>query len=268
MALNGYVKLHRRLLEWEWYDDMPVKSVFLDLLLRATHYEREWRGIRLKPGQVPTSTIGISRSTGLSEQQVKTALRKLIKTGEISKESTNKYSIITIEKWGDYQIDEVETNQQITNNQPSSNHQSTINQPQLKNEKNEKKNIYSASCEEIVGYLNDKVGTQYRPNSKATVRLIKARLNDKFTVDDFKTVIDKKVAEWKGTEFEKFLKPDTLFGSKFEGYLNQTGTRNQPKPKSNQMTIEPPRYPEFKPDPKVDTVQMPAEIRDRLREMF
>ena len=72
----------------------------------------------------------------------------------------------------------------------------------------------------IVGYLNEKAGTKYRHSSKKTQSCIHARFEDGFTVDDFKTVIDKKCAEWIGTDFEKFLRPETLFGPKFENYLN------------------------------------------------
>lgn len=72
----------------------------------------------------------------------------------------------------------------------------------------------------IVGYLNEKAGTKYRHTSQKTQACIRARFEDGFTVDDFKTVIDKKCAEWIGTDFEKFLRPETLFGPKFENYLN------------------------------------------------
>ena len=68
--------------------------------------------------------------------------------------------------------------------------------------------------------MNEKAGTSYKENSKLTRRYISARLAEGFTVEDFKTVITKKVADWKGTEWEKFLRPETLFGTKFESYLN------------------------------------------------
>ena len=74
---------------------------------------------------------------------------------------------------------------------------------------------------EIINYLNSATSSNYRYQSKATQRLINARLNDGFTVDDFKAVIDKKTKEWKGTEMEKYIRPETLFGTKFESYLNQ-----------------------------------------------
>ena len=75
--------------------------------------------------------------------------------------------------------------------------------------------------EDIIDYLNQKAGTHFRHSSADTKKHIKARFNDGFTLEDFKAVIDKKVKEWKGTDMEKFLRPATLFGTKFEGYLNQ-----------------------------------------------
>lgn len=80
---------------------------------------------------------------------------------------------------------------------------------------------------EIVNYLNAVAGKQYRHTTKKTRRLIKARYNENFRFQDFKNVIDKKAAEWKHGTMEKYLRPETLFGTKFEGYLNQeTGTQN------------------------------------------
>ena len=79
----------------------------------------------------------------------------------------------------------------------------------------------------IISYLNQKAGTNYKPSSKKTKTCIHARLSEGFTLDDFKTVIDKKCAEWIGTDFETYLRPETLFGTKFEGYLNAKA-RKQP----------------------------------------
>jgi len=81
--------------------------------------------------------------------------------------------------------------------------------------------VFAKLVREVIEHLNMLAGTCYRPSGQATRRLIQARTNDGFTLNDFKTVIDKKVTEWKGTDYEKFLRPETLFGSKFEGYLNQ-----------------------------------------------
>ena len=84
----------------------------------------------------------------------------------------------------------------------------------------------------IVEYLNQKAGTKYKHTTKKTHSLIHARLSEGFTIDDFKTVIDKKCAEWLGTDMEKFLRPETLFGTKFESYLNAKQSKPN-KAKSN-----------------------------------
>lgn len=84
---------------------------------------------------------------------------------------------------------------------------------------------------DIVSYLNEKAGTNYKPTTKKTQALIKARFSEKFTLEDFKAVIDIKAAEWLGTEMQKYLRPETLFGTKFESYLNQKSAgKAEPQP--------------------------------------
>lgn len=77
-----------------------------------------------------------------------------------------------------------------------------------------------AKVAEVVQALNETVGSHYRPTSNATRKHVLARLREGFTVDECKEVIRKKAEEWGGTEMAKYLRPETLFGSKFEGYLN------------------------------------------------
>lgn len=81
---------------------------------------------------------------------------------------------------------------------------------------------------EIVNYLNDVANTSYRASTKKTQQLIKSRWNEGFRLDDFKKVIDIKVSEWlNDSKMNKFLRPETLFGTKFESYLNQKdGVKN------------------------------------------
>ena len=88
--------------------------------------------------------------------------------------------------------------------------------------KEEEKKIYI----DVVAYLNEKAGTKYRASSEKTKEKIRARVAEGFTLEDFKTVIDNKCAEWVNTDYAKFLRPETLFGPKFEGYLNQKGVSN------------------------------------------
>lgn len=81
------------------------------------------------------------------------------------------------------------------------------------------KNIYNADSDSVIDYLNEKANTNYR-HADGNRKFISARLKEGFSVDDCKTVIDKKCQDWLGTEYEQYLRPKTLFGNKFEGYLN------------------------------------------------
>ena len=142
--------------------------------------------------------------------------------------------VITIPNWGKHQtLDQIENKKAYMKNymkeyrekqkalvgktNSKTNSKANVRQADKDIDKNENK-INNINI--IVDYLNQKAGTSYKPNSKNTVKHINARLTDGFTVDDFKTVIDKKCAEWKGTDMEQYLRPETLFGTKFESYLN------------------------------------------------
>lgn len=91
------------------------------------------------------------------------------------------------------------------------------------------KHLILSETEEILAFLNEKAHTAYRATTRKTQSLIEARLKEGFTVEDFKKVISNKCAEWMGTEWEKFLRPETLFGTKFENYLNAPPRRSGQK---------------------------------------
>jgi len=134
---KGWIKLHRSLLDWEWYTDQNTTRLFIHLLLRANHKEKKWRGNLIKPGQVLTGRKALSEETGLSEQQVRTSLNKLKSTNEITIISTKSHSMITVSAWDSHQQDNQQDNQRATNEQPTSNQQVTTNK-NVKNGNNEK----------------------------------------------------------------------------------------------------------------------------------
>lgn len=90
------------------------------------------------------------------------------------------------------------------------------------------------TVKDIVDFLNQQADCRYKADTPKTVSLIKARMAEGFTVEDFKTVINHMVAEWKGTDMEKFLRPETLFGTKFESYLNRKPKQNNSQPAQKQ----------------------------------
>ena len=100
---NGFVKLYRSFLDWEWYLDMPTKVLFLHLLLKANFMDFKWQGEQYRAGQCIVSIASLSLATGLSVQQVRTALSKLIKSRDITKHSRGKFTVITVNNWDKYQ---------------------------------------------------------------------------------------------------------------------------------------------------------------------
>lgn len=116
----GWLKLHRSMLKWEWYGDLPCRVLFMHLLLIANHEDERWQGIVVKAGQRVTSLEKLAKETGLSLQSVRTAIAKLKSTGELTDESTSKYRIITVGKWAEYQGQQQAINKQATGEQQQS----------------------------------------------------------------------------------------------------------------------------------------------------
>lgn len=113
---------------------------------------------------------------------------------------------------------------------PADEPQPLINEPQAPAQPKE-----PDPTEEVVNHLNRRAGTQYKPTTANTRKLVKARLKEGFTVEDMKLVIDKKCADWlNNPEMARFLRPNTLFGNKFEGYLN---ARTPIRPNANAAAI-------------------------------
>ena len=99
----GFIQLHRKLLEWEWYHDVNTFKLFLHLLIKANFENKKWQGIEIKRGQLVTSIKHLSIESGLTEKQVRTSLDKLIKTKEVGKQSTSQNTTLTILSYDLYQ---------------------------------------------------------------------------------------------------------------------------------------------------------------------
>ena len=101
--MNGYLKLHRSLLAWEWYDDLSVCRLWIHLLLRSNFTPGTWHGIPYGRGELITSLPSLSSETGLSVKQVRTALGKLKKTGEITCRGAGTGTLVAVANWDKYQ---------------------------------------------------------------------------------------------------------------------------------------------------------------------
>lgn len=139
--MSGYIKLHRKFLQWGWFDDRNTRDVFLYLLLTACWHEDEWQGTKLTPGQVIVGRKKMAAALHLTENEIRTALAHLKQTGEICTQTTNRWTLVTIENWALYQSDDEASHQQTTNETPT-NHQQITTTQEDKNIRN-KEDIHS-----------------------------------------------------------------------------------------------------------------------------
>lgn len=182
--LNGFVKIHRKLVQWGWYTDNVVKGVFLHLLLTANFKNTKWMGKILKKGQLVTSYGRLAAELGFSVRQIRTAIEKLKSTGEIACESTNKYTLITVTNWDEYQyIEEKETSKptrKTTNKNSSQNSahrfcEQIVNRPQEVDTQNDTQKCLKKQAAEP--FFNS--GTKKETNSLTNER----QTNDKQTTN-------------------------------------------------------------------------------------
>ena len=126
----GFIFLFRSFKEWRWFKDIKVRSVFELCLLNANVKDKEWMGIIVPKGSFVTSLEHLSYENGTTIQETRTALKKLVSTGEISVKSTNKFTQITVNNWSKFQSNP----SKLTNKQQTTNNQSTINQQTTNNQ--------------------------------------------------------------------------------------------------------------------------------------
>ena len=198
--MSGWIKIHRKFLDWQWFEKSEAVHLFIYLLLKANHKDSQWQGIDIKRGQFISSLGKISTDTGISLQSIRTLLNKLEKTNEIELKSTNKFTIVTICKYECYQDETEETNKQLTNKQQTTNKQLTTN----KNDKKEKNNK-----EVILDRWIEYRKQIKKPIKEATQETILAKMEN-FTEEQCKFVINNSIENgWQGLFWDKLPKHET-----------------------------------------------------------
>lgn len=154
---NGYIKLYRKMLDWEWWDDVNTRTVFIYLILSANYKPSRWKGIDIGRGQLVTSYEKIANATGLSVRNVRTSLARLETTGEVTRLVTGKWQLVTIEKYtfyqGERQASDKVADREVTGKRQASDKEVTTNKEykEYKNIRNqEEKNIYRELPPELV----------------------------------------------------------------------------------------------------------------------
>lgn len=194
---DGFIKIHRRMLKWEWYKDTNTKVLFLHCLLKANWKDGRFQGIEVPRGSFVTSLSTLSEELSSKEQtftvqNVRTSLKHLTLTGELTSKSYSKYRIITVNKYNEYQVANIVPNKQLTNSQQATNKQLTTIE-----EKKEKKEIYNTN------------NTIYAYTEKQFKRVLSATEKEEIT-------------KWPDTELTMYaIKQAMLYGKSNVKYISR-----------------------------------------------
>lgn len=207
--MNGWIKLHRKILDWGWYSDINTRVVFIHLLLLANFDDRYYLGKLIKRGDCVVALSTLAQQTSLTLTQVRTALNHLKSTHEITIKTTNKYSIVTICNFDNYQVLEIENNtqdnkqdnKQVTNKQQTNNTQDNntirINNLTIKENKEERESTHP-TLEEVeshcvyLGLSNYTDGT-----TKSPARLTAEKFYDHFNSVGWVDINNRKIVDWR-----------------------------------------------------------------------
>ena len=219
--MAGYIKIHRKLLSWGWYSVPCVKDVFIHFLITANYSPSEYQGISIDRGQAVFGYSALSQALGYSVKQIRTAIDKLKKTGEITVWTNRQFSVATITNYDEYQEaneNDVRANEWQTKGKRRANEGQTdgtqrATSKEIKKERN--KEIYTYVLDEFNTICQSlpKVKT-LTPTRKGRIDKAKAQLKDTTFADLFKRVqasdfLTGKVKDWRA-DFDWVLKPEHL----------------------------------------------------------
>jgi len=190
---NGWIKLFRKFRDWGWYKDANTLRVWLEMLLTANYEDKEWMGVSIKRGQTIIGRKELAKNLGLSEQNVRTALTRLKSTNEITIKSYSKFSVVTINKYNDYQ--EITSNP--TSIQPASNQHLTTPK-EYKNIRSKEVVMSGNTSEDLKLFItkwNSVFGTKYQATKKLAEYF--AVWRKEYSVEDIVSAVD-------GIKLDKF----------------------------------------------------------------
>ena len=239
---ESWIKVYRKSIDSKFAKNMELFGFWNYLLLKA-QFKKSFDnfGTELHAGQFSTGRKQISLETGLSESKVERFLKKLEIEHQIEQQKTSKNRIITITNWDNYQRCEQHIEQQVNNKRTTSEQQvNTLEECKERKERKERNILSSKNStifKNIVDYLNLKTGKNFKSATGKTKTVLNARIKEGFSENDFKRVVDVKVSQWlHDPRMVAYLRPETLFGTKFEGYLNESSSKNEQEQLLNKLT--------------------------------
>ncbi len=214
---EGYIKLPREIVRRSWRSPYQI-LVLIHCITEARSQDGESYGIYLKRGQLATGRRKIAHTLGIKEHHVRSSLNSLRLAHLLTISTHSQYSVISITNYDQYQ-----------GTSPARHTYDTVKAPLTKKERKKEEEVYSPEQprltlrDQIIDHLNSRLDSSYKAASKKTTSLLSARYAEGHTdLDDYRTVIDHKHIQWGGDDrMRPYLRPETLFGTKFEGYLQE-----------------------------------------------
>lgn len=174
---GGFFPLWRKITSWGWYTDSNTKAVFLHLLLTANYKESHFLGHRILPGQCVSGRQKLSISLGLSEQEIRTALKHLKSTNELTSHATNRFTIYTLTNFHKYTPFPHQKNEKSTSKQPASNQQATTSNKDKKDNKEKNKTHPHLKDSDFEGLWRDWLDTRKKKKVPNTSRALELALD-------------------------------------------------------------------------------------------
>lgn len=221
--MEGHIKLYRKFLEWEWYTDINTKVLFIHMLLKANWKEGKFMGTTVPRGSFVASIDTLARETKLTSDEVRTALKHLQKTKEITKQSTNKFTVFTVVNYSSYQ----DVSQATPKQDPSNAQAITKPFPTIEEGKKEKRKEDNNICasedkkQQILSFY-ERIWKLYPiKRGKASVSYTQQQKLYKIGYDEMKRAVERYCQEKKGEEKKYWQYGSTFFNSGYVDYLDE-----------------------------------------------
>lgn len=230
---RGFIHLHRKILEWEWYDDANTLRVFLHLLLKANFKTVKWHGTTIPAGGLITSYATLAQELRLSVREVRTAINHLKTTGELTSKTTSKYTVIKLAKWRDYQTQATsKTTSETTGERQANDKQATSKRQQDNNDNNDNndnKSLLSAEEKKRADFLKILLPDREVNNPTETESVFRAYMKASPTrlteavAEQLQALVDEYGEEKVITAIDKAVKQNSVRLSYIEAILRDKG---------------------------------------------
>lgn len=242
--MDGHIKLHRQFVEWEWYKNINVKTLFIHMLLKANWKDGKFQGMEIPRGSFISSVDQLAVETGLTVSQIRTAIKNLILTGELTNKTTNKYTVFTVNNYSKYQqIDKQDDKQIASDSQSNSNQIATIEEKKEEKEVEEYKTLSASQQKktDVIAFFEDIWKLYPVKRGKAAVSFSQQEKLYKIGYEPMRKAIERYAKDLeRDASWRKPQNGSTFFNKGYADYLDDTYKapvipQDVKKPKPNQF---------------------------------